>query len=257
MSKSLSNKLPWIIVAILVAALAVMASMLGTQQKQLEELNAKVASATPSFCPDPEPTGKAQPTQAQQTPPEEVKELMRSLPKRDAKDPYAIGAVDAPVVLVEWSDFRCPFCAVWAKKVLPELQPYIDSGSLRIEHRDLVLFGDQSLNVATAARAAGTQGRFWEFYHAVMDNAPTNGHPDYTDQQLIDLAKKAGIPNIDRFTADLTNEKLVEQVVAETNLGRSMGLKSTPFFVINETPISGAQPASAFIKVIESYGGKK
>lgn len=257
MSKALSNKLPWIVVAVLVAAIALLASMLGTQQRQIEELNAKVASATPSFCPDPTPAGKSQPPKTQETPPEEVKELMRSLPRRDANDAFAIGAVDAPVVLVEWSDFRCPFCAVWAKKVLPELQPYIDSGSLRIEHRDLVLFGDQSLTVATAGRAAGAQGRFWEFYHAVMDNAPTSGHPDYTDKQLVALAKKAGVPDIAKFTADLNNKKLAEAVVAETNMGRGMGLKSTPFFVVNETPISGAQPASTFIKVIESYGGHK
>src|SRR5699024_10549139 len=65
--------------------------------------------------------------------------------RRDEADPLAMGAVDAPVVMVEYADFRCPFCGVFARDVQPELiSRYVDEGILRIEWRDLPIFGDQS-----------------------------------------------------------------------------------------------------------------
>ena len=68
----------------------------------------------------------------------------------------AIGAIDAPVVLSEWVDFRCPFCAVFSRDVLPQLvQEYVDEGKVRIEVHDVAFFGDESLRAAVAARAAG------------------------------------------------------------------------------------------------------
>src|SRR5665811_161418 len=79
-------------------------------------------------------------------------------------DPTALGDTDAPVVLVEYSDYRCPFCAVFARETLPVLiDEYVESGQVRIEWRDLTVFGQQSIEAAIAGRAAGAQGLFWEF----------------------------------------------------------------------------------------------
>ena len=91
----------------------------------------------------------------------------------EAGDPMAIGAIDAPVVLSEWVDFRCPFCAVFSRDVLPQLvQEYVDAGKVRIEVHDVAFFGDESLRAAVAARAAGEQGKYFEFLGAVYEAAP-------------------------------------------------------------------------------------
>ena len=178
-------------------------------------------------------------------------ETMKKLPRRTEGDPLAVGKVDAPVVMVEWSDFRCPFCSVWSRDTLPQLKPYIDSGSLRIEHRDLVLFGEQSQLTAQAGRAAGNQGKFWEFDAAVHAAAPTSGHPDITKADLIAFAQKAGVPDIAKFTTDMTSAESVQAV------NKDIGLSGTPFFVINTTPMSGAQPLATFVQTIEANGGHK
>src|SRR5699024_8338091 len=84
--------------------------------------------------------------------------------RRDADDPMAIGDVDAPVVLSEFIDMRCPFCAVVSRDIMPKLiEEYVDTGKVRIEFHDLVFYGDQSEQAAVAARAAGEQDKYFEF----------------------------------------------------------------------------------------------
>lgn len=247
------NRLPWVLVAMLTALSVVLASMLAMQSGELKRLR---AGATAS--PQPVASGSAEPkaeTQPSQNP--EAIAAMKKLPRRDPKDPTAKGKVDAPVVMIEWSDFRCPFCSVWSRETAPQLQAYIDSGSLRIEHRDLVLFGEESLNTALAARAAGNQGKFWEFYDAVHAKAPTSGHPTIKQADLLAFAKTAGVPDLAKFTKDSTSAETKAAVAKDDSEARSLGLNGTPAFVINTTYLSGAQPLEVFSQVIEQNGGKK
>src|SRR5699024_1196470 len=80
------------------------------------------------------------------------------LARRDEGDPLAMGAVDAPVVMVEFADYRCPFCAKFSRDVEPELiEQYVDTGKLRIEWRDMPIYGEDSARAARAARAAAEQ----------------------------------------------------------------------------------------------------
>ena len=86
-------------------------------------------------------------------------DLSAGLARRDADDYTAIGDVDAPLVMIEYSDYRCPYCALYATETQPELiKKYVDTGKLRIEWRDTPIFGEQSLDAAVAAPAAGEQG---------------------------------------------------------------------------------------------------
>ena len=105
--------------------------------------------------------------------------------RREASDPFALGNVDAPVALVVFSDYRCPFCARYSQATEPELVArYVDAGKLRIEWRDFPIFGDASLLAARAGRAAAAQGKFWEFNRAVYAAAPASGHHDLTEAKL-------------------------------------------------------------------------
>lgn len=204
-------------------------------------------SAATSTAASEQPSAQAQPSQDAK-----MIEFLKSLPKRDANDRAAMGKVDAKVVLIEWSDYRCPFCALWAKQTLPQLQKYVDDGTLRIEYRDLAIFGEQSVNVAVAAHAAGLQGKFWEYQHAVYAAAPASGHPDIDQAKILAFAKTAGVPDVAKFQKDLADPKLTELVTSSTAEAQSLGINGTPFFVINTQVINGAHPAENFIAAIEA-----
>jgi protein-disulfide isomerase len=176
-----------------------------------------------------------------------------NLARRIDGDPTALGSVDAPVVLVEFADYRCPFCGVFARDTMPLLvKEYVDSGQLRIEWRDFPVFGDESVAAAVAGRAAGAQGKFWEFHEVVFANAPERGHPELPKERLIEIAKEIGVADIDRFTADLDNPELAAAVSADQAEAAAIGVTSTPIFVINDTPVSGAQPADVFREIIDA-----
>ncbi|NMR32081.1 DsbA family protein [Crystallibacter degradans] len=172
--------------------------------------------------------------------------------RRIADDPAALGAVDAPVVMVEYADYRCPFCGLFARDVLPPLvEKYVDSGRLRIEWRDLPVFGEQSMEAAVAGRAAGEQGRFWEFNKAVFAVAPERGHAELDRERLMDIAKEAGVPDLKKFEQDLDSPDLREAVGKDVREAASLGASGTPTFLVNETPFVGAQPLEAFEKAID------
>lgn len=172
--------------------------------------------------------------------------------RRDAADAMALGDVDAPVVMVEWLDLRCPFCARFATTALPELtEEYIDTGLLRYEVRDVSFFGEQSTDGAIAARAAAEQGRFHEFLEVTYEAAPERGHAELTRERLIELAGQAGVDDLARFEADLDRDDLRQAVQASTSEAGALGVTSVPFFVIGDVAFAGAQPTDLFRDVID------
>ncbi|RXZ48739.1 disulfide bond formation protein [Agromyces fucosus] len=174
------------------------------------------------------------------------------LAKRDPNDPLAIGDVDAPIVLVEWADFRCPFCAVVTNQTLPTIfDEYVEQGLVRYEFRDVAFFGDESVDAAVAARAAGEQGRFPEYLEAVFAAAPEKGHPDMPREKLIGFAAEAGVPDLAKFEQDLDRADLRDAVLASTAEAQKLGVTSVPFFVAGDQAIAGAQPIENFRALLD------
>ncbi len=177
-----------------------------------------------------------------------VPDLARRLPG----DPMALGSVSAPVVMVEYADYRCPFCAAFDKDTLPALtKKYVDTGVLRVEWRDFPVFGQQSFDAAVAARAAAQQGRFWQYHHALYALAPAMAHANLTRPVLLDTARKVGVPNMAAFTAALDSAELKAQVQADAAEAQALGASGTPTFLVGSQPLVGAQPLSVFSQVIE------
>lgn len=204
----------------------------------------RLNSANPTVRPGSPSAGGSAGNQAPESGPQ--------LERRTPSDPLALGAVDAPVVMIEYSDYRCPFCGVYARKTQPEIvKKYVETGQLRIEWRDLPVFGDSSVNAAVAARAAAAQGLFWEFNEAVYAAAPEKGKAELTEPVLVKFAEQVGMPDLAKFTADLKSAELQALVKADLAEGTALGLNSTPTFVINNQAIPGAQPLEVFIQVID------
>lgn len=178
---------------------------------------------------------------------------LSALARRKADDPTALGSVDAPVVLIEYSDYRCPFCGVFVRQTLPTLiKNYVDTGKLRIERRDLPVFGDQSVQAAVAARAAGNQGRYWQFHDLVYANAPERGHASLPQERLNQLAAQAGVPDMAKFQKDMDSATLKAEVQRDAAEAAAIGADATPTFLVNGTPIMGAQPLDTFEKEIDA-----
>lgn len=175
-----------------------------------------------------------------------------SVERRVEADPLAMGDRDAPVVMVMFADYRCPFCAKFSRETEPHLvQRFVESGTLRLEWRDLPIFGEQSMLAARAGRAAAEQGKFWEFNHAVFAVAPERGHADLTEDALIGFAQQAGVGDIAQFTAGMRGDTFNAAIDADLAQGNSIGVPSTPAFVVNDVPMLGAQPTEDFVRAIE------
>src|SRR5699024_8207322 len=166
-------------------------------------------------------------------------------------DPMARGDVDAPVVLIDYSDFQCPFCGKFARDIAPEIvDKYVDEGILRIEWRDFPYLGDDSWKGARAGRAAAAQDKFWPFHDALYADQPKTNSGQMTDDFLAGIAKEAGL-DVDKFMSDMKSDKFNDEIEADFEEGQSFGVSAAPTFFINGTPIVGAQPMTAFTDVIE------
>ena len=217
-----------------VVVLTVMFVGAAAQEKRVNDANAPASGGQA-------PAGSDQPAAAE-----------LNLERRTADDPVALGAVDAPVVMIEYSDYNCPFCGAYARKTQPEIvKKYVDTGQLRIEWRDLPVLGEASMNAAVAARAAGEQGLFWAFNEALYASAPDKGTADLSEPAPLALAEQIGVPDMAQFAQDMLSPELEAKVQADLSEGTQLGLNSTPTFVINNQAIPGAQPMDVFTQVID------
>lgn len=167
-------------------------------------------------------------------------------------DPLAVGPVDAPVVMVMFSDFLCPFCARFANQTERRLvEEYVERGLLRIEWRDLILLGEPSYAAARAGRAAAEQGRFWEFMRALYAGAPATGRQSLPPARLLELAREAGVSDLERFEREMSSSLFDAALERDGRQADSLGVTGTPTFVINGHLLVGAQPFPAFAAVLD------
>lgn len=185
-----------------------------------------------------------------------VAETMNEVPsyiRDDPTDPMAIGEIDAPVVLSEWVDMRCPFCAVFSRDTMPQIiEEYVEAGLVRIEFNDVSFFGDDSTTAAVAVRAAGKQGKYFEYLHVLFAAAPESGHPDMPRAKLLRFAEEAGVPDLKLFESDLDDPELQMAVHNSTTSAQQLGVNSVPFFVADGVAIAGAQPMENFRQFLDN-----
>lgn len=174
--------------------------------------------------------------------------------RRNAKDPFALGALDAPVVISEYSDFECPFCAKWSNETEPTIiKEYVDKGLVRIEWNDLPVNGPDAVSAAKAGRAAAAQGKFNEFRSALFQASKTiKGHPENKLANFEEFAKQAGVKDMARFSREATDSTYDSVVNKAREYAGSLGINGTPGFVVGTQYVSGAQPTEVFVRAIEA-----
>lgn len=169
--------------------------------------------------------------------------------RRDPDDPLAIGDLDAPVGLVVYSDFQCGFCALWSVQTLPEMLEFVDAGELRIEWRDVSLFGEASNRAALAAYAAGEQGEYLAFSRALFASGSAPDADTLSDAGLEALAADLDLA-VEKFNEDRAGQTAATGVQANIDEAAQLGAASTPAFLVNGRPIMGAQPTDVFVSAI-------
>jgi protein-disulfide isomerase len=156
-----------------------------------------------------------------------------------------MGPATAPITIVEFSDFECPFC----QRVQPNLKPIRDQYGDRIrwvyKHYPLD-FHSKAKPAAYAAMAAHQQGKFWEFSKELW------AKQNYLSDELYQQIAKSLKLDMVKFKADSGNATLRKNVATDMADGVKVGVQGTPFFLINGKPLSGAQPTEAFVELIEA-----
>lgn len=174
--------------------------------------------------------------------------------RRDPNDPFAVGAVDAPVVIAEFTDWECPFCIRHANETEPELiKEYVDTGYVRIEWNDMPINGDAAQAAARAGRAAAEQGKFADYKKAYFEEAvQVEGHPGYGIEDFVRFAEAAGVPDIDKFREDAESDKYDDAIAEALDYAQGLGITGTPGFIVNDEFIGGALPVEDFRTVINA-----
>jgi len=159
-----------------------------------------------------------------------------------------LGSKDAPVSIVEFSDFQCSFCKKFWADTLPQLkETYIKGGQARFGYRHFAILGKFSQQAAQASECAGEQGKFWQYHDRLF---AYQGGLAFTDPKLKQYAQELKL-NPRTFGQCMDSGKYREKVEDETAVAASLGARGTPTFFVNGRLLVGAQPFEAFRTVIE------
>ncbi|MFZ2620801.1 MAG: DsbA family protein [Alphaproteobacteria bacterium] len=162
----------------------------------------------------------------------------------DAHTPVS-GSANAPITIIEFSEFECPFCG----RAQPTLQALREKykGKIRFAYKHMPLsFHKNAMPAAQAAQAAHMQGKFWEFSQDMWQNQSR-----LSDKLYVQTAEKLGL-NMAKFNADRASSAVAKIVADAQESGAAMGVQGTPHFLVNGEELSGAQPLEAFVAIIDS-----
>ncbi len=165
--------------------------------------------------------------------------------KVSVDDDASRGPKDAPITIVEFSDFQCPYCSTAEKSVEAVLKKYGDK--VRLVYRDYPMSFHPNAEIASiGSECAEEQGKFWEMHKAMFADQKKLSSPD-----LIETAGGIGL-NTEEFKECLDSGRYKAEVQKDFEDGQRYGVTGTPAFFINGIMVNGAQPPEAFHKIIDA-----
>jgi protein-disulfide isomerase len=171
---------------------------------------------------------------------------MTTNPKSVIGDSPSKGAKDGKVVLLEFSDFQCPFCAKAHETVKQFMAKNQDKVTLAYKHLPLTSIHPQAMPAAKAAWAAQQQGKFWEYYGALFEGQKQLGEEFY-----VATAQKLNL-KLDKFNTDRNSQAAEAAIQKDVQLAQSLGIEGTPFFIMNGKTFSGAVELAEMEKILAS-----
>jgi protein-disulfide isomerase len=159
------------------------------------------------------------------------------------------GSATAPITIIEYSDFQCPFCAR-GKAVVDQLKQKYGPDKIRIAYKHLPLgFHEQARPAALAAQAANRQGKFWEYHDALFAN-----QADLSEATLVKIATDLKL-DLKKFNADRASAEVAKEVDADLADAQRLQIQGTPNFLVNGVPLRGAVPIEQFDRTIARLTG--
>ncbi len=227
---------PFYIIALTIALLISSYNLGMAQQKALDLKGGTAAGGTAAA-----PAPSAAPTTANVT----------------TGDLPVMGNANAKLTIVEFADFRCPFCEQFFKTVEPNLiKDYVDTGKVKFAFRNNAILGQQSTWAAEAAECANEQGKFWQYHDWLYQNQVSESNLDfYSKDNLIKYATDLGM-NHDQFASCLNSDKYSSNVQKDVSDAQSAGITGTPTTVIGNQIMAGAQPYASFQSQIDTLLAK-
>jgi len=155
------------------------------------------------------------------------------------------GPTAAPITMVEFADYQCPYCYSVEPTVKSIMDKYKNKIRFVFKSYPLIQLHPQAVNASIAAECAQNQGKFWEMHDILFEN-----HSKLSDAAYPGFAKTVGL-DLNKFQACFKDPSVKAKVMKDESYGQSLGISATPAFYINGILLMGAQPESEFISIIE------
>jgi len=170
-----------------------------------------------------------------------------------------LGSANAPVTLIEYGDYQCPYCGEFFSQTEPEIiQNYVNTGKVKFVFRDFAFLGPESTAASEAAQCAEDQNKLWAYHNALyaakVVDAQKGGQEDdgfFSTAELLKLGQQVGL-SMSTFTSCVKNNTDAGIVAQEKSAATAAGINSTPSFLINGTMVAGAEPYSTFQQALDS-----
>jgi protein-disulfide isomerase len=176
-----------------------------------------------------------------------------------ALEPFgALGDPQAPVTIIEFSDFGCQFCRQYALQVFPRLRTeFIDSGKLYYVYKHLPVVSMRGVEAAEAAECAGEQQQYWEMHDQLWLNpAEWNVDPEAAQQVFVQYGVNLGLA-AEPLRACLNEKRHAVAVDQDVNEAFRLNIRSTPVFIINRRVLIGSHSYETFVELIQEELAKQ
>lgn len=163
----------------------------------------------------------------------------------------AWGPEDAPVQIVDYSDFGCHFCGQFAQTTGEQLrEAYESTGKVRFEFKHFIIGGPSTANAANASECAADQGKFWDYHDVLFQRQGTSADP-FSKSALKQYAAQLGL-DTEQFDRCVDTDQHLEKVYRDSSEAQARGVNATPTFFVGDQRVEGAQPYQIFQTAIET-----
>jgi len=172
----------------------------------------------------------------------------KRLDQRALEERRSLGGTDAPLNIVEYSDFLCPFCATVAQEIVPQIEEeYIATGKVKLVFKPLGVHGEEAELAAEAAQCAAEQNGFWEYHDLLFLN---NERVVFNSENLERFAQELSL-DTEEFDACFDGGRYTDKVAADDAEARQRGVNAVPTFFVGQTKLEGAKSYAEFKKAID------